>query len=67
MVLLVPRNRFLIWGGMCMSSPGFRGWKLTGLLGNGWVAGHLETILEKQGQDFVTTTVRMEDRETVLK
>ncbi|KAH8146094.1 uncharacterized protein LAJ45_09784 [Morchella importuna] len=35
--------------------------------GNGWVAGHLKMILEKQGKDVVTTTVRMEDREAVLK
>ncbi|KAI5844560.1 hypothetical protein DFP73DRAFT_549727 [Morchella snyderi] len=49
MVLLSPKNKFLIWGG------------------NGWVAGHLKIILEKQGKDVVTTTVRMEDRESVLK
>lgn len=69
MVLLLPKNRFLIWGGMrtCIPSRGFRGSGLTGLLGNGWVAGHLETILGKQGKDVVTTTVRMEDREAVLK
>jgi len=35
--------------------------------GNGWVAGHLKTILESQGKEVVTTTVRMEDRESVLK
>jgi 3,5-epimerase/4-reductase len=35
--------------------------------GNGWVAGHLKTLLESNGDDVVTTTVRMEDRETVLR
>lgn len=40
---------------------------MMGLSGNGWVAGHLKTILEKQGKDVVTTTVRMENREAVLK
>lgn len=35
--------------------------------GNGWVAGHLKTILEGQGKEVATTTVRMEDRESVLK
>jgi 3,5-epimerase/4-reductase len=36
-------------------------------IGDGWVAGHLKTLLESQGKDVVTTTVRMEDREAVLK
>lgn len=35
--------------------------------GDGWVAAHLKTLLESQGKDVVTTTVRMEDREAVLK
>ncbi|KAK4241164.1 hypothetical protein C8A03DRAFT_41350 [Achaetomium macrosporum] len=34
--------------------------------GDGWIAGHLKTLLEKQGKDVHTTTVRMEDREAVL-
>jgi 3,5-epimerase/4-reductase len=33
--------------------------------GKGWVAGHLETLLQKQGQEVYMTTVRMEDREAV--
>ncbi|RPB21627.1 NAD(P)-binding protein [Terfezia boudieri ATCC MYA-4762] len=49
MVLNVPANRFLIWGG------------------NGWVAGHLKELLEKQGKEAYTTTVRMEDREAVIR
>jgi len=49
MVLNVPANRFLIWGG------------------NGWVAGHLKELLEKQGKEVYTTTVRMEDREAVIR
>lgn len=57
----------MIWGGMRIPGRGFRESELTGLLGNGWVAGHLETILEGQGKDVVKTTVRMEDREAVLR
>lgn len=34
--------------------------------GNGWVAGHLRTILKSQGKETYTTTVRMENREAVL-
>lgn len=34
--------------------------------GEGWVAGHLKTILEKQGKDVHTTTIRMQNREAVL-
>ena len=34
--------------------------------GRGWVAGHLEALLKKQGKEVFTTTVRMEDREAVL-
>lgn len=33
--------------------------------GRGWVAGHLEEILKSQGKQVFTTTVRMEDRESV--
>lgn len=33
---------------------------------NGWVAGHLCTLLQKQGKNVSTTTVRMEAREAVL-
>ncbi|PNY24978.1 Nrs/er [Tolypocladium capitatum] len=29
--------------------------------GNGWIAGHLRGLLEKQGKEVRTTTVRMED------
>lgn len=29
--------------------------------GNGWIAGHLKTLLKKQGKEVHTTTVRMED------
>ncbi|TEA10882.1 Bifunctional dTDP-4-dehydrorhamnose 3,5-epimerase/dTDP-4-dehydrorhamnose reductase [Colletotrichum sidae] len=34
--------------------------------GEGWVANHLKVILEKQGKEVYTTTVRMENRESVL-
>ncbi|KAK4452147.1 hypothetical protein QBC34DRAFT_294031 [Podospora aff. communis PSN243] len=34
--------------------------------GDGWVAGHLKTLLEGQGKQVFTTTVRMENRETVI-
>jgi len=47
---------------MSAASPKFLIWG-----GNGWVAGHLKTILEGQGKDVVTTTVRMENRESVLQ
>ncbi|KAI2615996.1 NAD(P)-binding protein [Hypoxylon sp. NC1633] len=33
--------------------------------GKGWVAGHIETVLKRQGKEVSTTTVRMEDREAV--
>ncbi|KAI1326180.1 NAD dependent epimerase/dehydratase [Xylariaceae sp. FL0255] len=33
--------------------------------GKGWVAGHLEALLKKQGKEVHMTTVRMEDREAV--
>jgi 3,5-epimerase/4-reductase len=33
--------------------------------GEGWVAGHLKDLLEKQGKEVFTTTVRMENREAV--
>ncbi|THY14009.1 NAD(P)-binding protein [Aureobasidium pullulans] len=35
--------------------------------GNGWVAGHLEALLKDQGKSVHTTTVRMENREAVIK
>jgi nucleoside-diphosphate-sugar epimerase len=35
--------------------------------GDGWVAGHLKALLESQGKEVHTTTVRMENRETVLE
>lgn len=35
--------------------------------GEGWVAGHLKTLLEKQGKAVSTTTIRMENREQVLQ
>lgn len=34
--------------------------------GEGWVAGHLKELLQKQGQQVFTTTVRMENREAVI-
>ena len=34
--------------------------------GKGWIAGHLHTLLQAQGQQVSTSTVRMEDREAVL-
>ena len=34
--------------------------------GEGWVAGHLKALLEKQGKEVFTTTVRMQDREGVI-
>ncbi|KAG8630116.1 hypothetical protein KVT40_001735 [Elsinoe batatas] len=33
----------------------------------GWIAGHLKTLLQKQGKTVLTTTVRMEDRVAVTK
>jgi nucleoside-diphosphate-sugar epimerase len=35
--------------------------------GDGWIAGHLKTLLETRGKDVYTTMVRMEDREAVLR
>ncbi|KEZ41460.1 hypothetical protein SAPIO_CDS7601 [Scedosporium apiospermum] len=34
--------------------------------GEGWVAGHLKALLESQGKEVHTTTIRMENREAVL-
>ncbi|VBB81266.1 Putative rhamnose biosynthetic enzyme [Podospora comata] len=34
--------------------------------GEGWVAGHLKTLLEKDGKEVHMTTIRMENRESVL-
>jgi 3,5-epimerase/4-reductase len=34
--------------------------------GKGWVAGHLYRLLQAQGANVSSTTVRMEDREAVL-
>jgi len=34
--------------------------------GDGWVAGHLMSLLHGQGKEAFTTTVRMENRESVL-
>lgn len=34
--------------------------------GEGWVAGHLKELLEQQNEKVFTTTVRMENRESVL-
>ncbi|KAH6720916.1 UDP-4-keto-6-deoxy-glucose-3,5-epimerase/ UDP-4-keto-rhamnose-4-keto-reductase [Leptodontidium sp. 2 PMI_412] len=34
--------------------------------GEGWVAGHLKTLLESQGKKVFTTTVRMQNREAVI-
>lgn len=34
--------------------------------GEGWVAGHLKQLLQKQGEKVFTTTVRMENRESVM-
>lgn len=34
--------------------------------GEGWVAGHLKVLLENQGKEVFTTTIRMENREAVL-
>lgn len=34
--------------------------------GEGWVAGHLKTLLESQGKKVTTTTVRMQNREAVI-
>ncbi|KAH6609397.1 nrs er [Trichoderma cornu-damae] len=34
--------------------------------GDGWIAGHLKRLLEKQGKQVHTTTIRMENREAVL-
>lgn len=35
--------------------------------GEGWVAGHLKDMLEKQGKDVHATTVRMQNREEVIQ
>jgi len=35
--------------------------------GEGWVAGHLKTLLESQGKKVFTTTVRMQNREAVIE
>lgn len=35
--------------------------------GEGWVAGHLKKLLEGQGKEVFTTTVRMENREAVVQ
>ncbi|AEO60140.1 epimerase/hydratase [Thermothelomyces thermophilus ATCC 42464] len=35
--------------------------------GDGWIAGHLKTLLESQGREVHSTTVRMENREEVLR
>ncbi|KAJ2895218.1 putative nad dependent epimerase dehydratase protein [Zalerion maritima] len=34
--------------------------------GEGWVAGHLKTILEGQGKEVFSTTIRMENRESMI-
>ena len=34
--------------------------------GEGWVAGHLKMLLEKQKEKVYTTTTRMESRESVM-
>ncbi|KAA8570075.1 hypothetical protein EYC84_002409 [Monilinia fructicola] len=34
--------------------------------GEGWVAGHLKALLESQGKEVYTTTVRMQNRESVI-
>ncbi|EDO65162.1 NAD(P)-binding protein, partial [Neurospora crassa] len=34
--------------------------------GDGWVAGHLKALLERQGKEVYSTTIRMEDREAVV-
>lgn len=34
--------------------------------GNGWIAGHLKRLLEEQGKEVHTTTIRMENREAVF-
>lgn len=33
---------------------------------NGWIAGHLKTLLQEQSKEVHTTTVRLEDREQVM-
>lgn len=35
--------------------------------GEGWVAGHLKELLQQQGEHVFTTTVRMENRESVME
>jgi 3,5-epimerase/4-reductase len=49
-----------------MASNGTSGNRFLIWGGEGWVAGHLKTLLEKQGKEVFTTTVRMENREAVL-
>lgn len=34
--------------------------------GEGWIAGHLKSLLKEHGRDVHTTTTRMEDRQAVL-
>jgi 3,5-epimerase/4-reductase len=35
--------------------------------GEGWVAGHLKELLQKQGKKVESTTIRMQNREAVLE
>ncbi|KAH6615439.1 epimerase/hydratase [Chaetomium sp. MPI-SDFR-AT-0129] len=35
--------------------------------GDGWVAGHLKTLLEVQNKEVYSTTIRMENREAVIQ
>ncbi|CAG8949732.1 hypothetical protein HYALB_00010903 [Hymenoscyphus albidus] len=44
-----------------MSKPVFLIWG-----GEGWVAGHLKALLEKQGKEVHSTTIRMQNREAVI-
>ena len=52
-----------------MATNGTNGTKANRFLiwgGEGWVAGHLKDILESQGKEVSSTTIRMQDREAVL-
>ena len=47
---------------MSVTPPRFLVWG-----GNGWIAGHVKRLLEEQGSQVETTTVRMEDAAAVAK
>lgn len=81
MELQAPRGRNPVaqWFSFCLGisfsslavRPLYVAWKMRLTVdppaGGGWVAGHLKRLLDTQGKDVVTTTVRIENREEVMK